>query len=230
MALENSLSFNVKVYFSLTQSYRKIVQYLAQLTLHAMKVGWKGVWPSIKKILFRIKGMCERTVQRFNSEVNGLFIDVIARFNQNGRQTSNQYKFNPEFWRALKWLSQRNLLNIPEDRHEAIIKEAEKYEKKLMSPSPSLEGMSPLYSNSSYLNSFKRGFVHPKLQEVRGLSEMNKEILSREPESLLMLALEDALKFKETILWPRAYLMKRIQKYREKRSSLLQNAKIVLNL
>lgn len=220
--IAESLSFNVAAYYDLTSAHQQIVQFLAELTLTGRQKGWKKIWPSFKKIAFFCGAMSIKTIQRFIQQVNGIFLKIERRFLENGRETTHSYEFETGFWNALKWLSKRNLLNAPYEKRDSIIEEAKRYEEKSMSTSPPslyAEDQRPPYSLTLLTGTqFKRGFIHPKIQKIRGLSEMNKEILSREPENLLMLALEDAMKCKEIIRSPRGYLMGKINKYRKRQN------------
>jgi hypothetical protein len=196
MSLSTSLSFYIKAYFSLSPTEKEICRLLYSAEIKIRKGRWHSNFMSKRKIAETI-GCSQKTIKRFNRVAKGVLIHIKERFDRSrcGRQTSNVYEFDKNFFDAMHWMDLNNLLKVSKKRGMgAAIRQEEKEEReeklarsvKRICP-PSIQP--PLSEEKEYK---KESFIHPEINKIR-MSRQAKVIASRYSEYCIARAIEDLL-------------------------------------
>lgn len=220
--ITETLSFNVAAFLEAPKTVRKALRYLAWLWTKKIEKGiWKTLYKSVSSFSHFVTNRCKRTLKRVVSHIRHhlqFFVEIKDRY-KGHKQEANQYILSEGLLKAIKFLEIRNKLEATKDQYEKLIEEARILEEKQKMSPPPPKKCPPIITPFSQTH-LKRGFVHPKLEKIGSLNQESKEILSRFPEYLLMLALEDGKNWKTQIPKVRAFLLWRIQIHKNRQQNL----------
>jgi hypothetical protein len=194
----------LKLCLSFTSTKSRIAQYFYAIRAAANKKKWHDIYPKIARIAHYAK-CSERSVQMFLSDMKAFGLEVIPRFDESGRQTSNIFRFDNNFFKAMTAIDRRHAFNANDDLKKELIEKAKSLEKpastQWISPSP-LPQFHPYSSSSSSTHvgvllrgELKTGF-YPCLQDIDIPLEA-KIGLSGYPERSIVMAIEDLELFKK---------------------------------
>jgi len=152
----------------------------------------KGIYQHVRRkqeTLAAYAKCCTKTVSRFNQVVKYLLIGVILRKSK-GKQQATEYRFDPEFFKAMQLLDSKNLLYKDSKKllEFADFHRGKENVHRLSEKCPSS------LSDSSFSDMSLYGFVHPYLEKIQGIAHKDKLFMSRRyPEHAIVSGVEDAI-------------------------------------
>lgn len=182
------IAFYIEQYAGLTKTFKDLVRLLYKLEI-AYKKGKIDHVRRKRDTLASKVDCCLKTISRFNNHVKYFLIAVIERFNK-GKQGANEYRIDPEFFKALQLLDLKNLLYKSD---KEILEFAKFHRQNENVPRHPPKCPSSL-SSSSLSDMSLYGYVHPYLEKIKEISLKDKLFFSRRySEYAIVQGVEDTM-------------------------------------